>query len=529
MTKLSKKPTNIVFLLPVLRILDKTSYYLDDDEIQQIILENSEYTTNDIREDDNQIKRAILYLNHVGFIKEDHHGNYQITKDGRTLFNDSKKTEEQKERVIVNKLSKDVYNIPSTDDVYSTFLIYLRDNPNHPIRRKDSIYDAIEKNTNFYNNKDVMELRSPKNRTFEGENIIYSRFNYAISDLSRVNLIEKSDNKGYQLTQKGFKILEDEENIKTNVSKLLKNTKPKSKKKKKKKQVVADIKIENNPPVSISADEVYEKLFLEVLSDRKEHKKRSIFKAIEEALIPDVEIPDNIKKAVDKNIEKVKLKLEKEDIIIQATKKGYWKLTDHGIKLLNEDNSHKVEVPIEVKKNDNINPIDTFKKSYHDIKNSFDKQLLDKITSCSPEFFENLVLDLLLKEDKIDGLKPIDGYVTPLSRDGGIDGKIYFDGLKFPMCFQAKRYQIKSNVQRPEIQSFIGALRDYENRTNEETFKGIFVTTSDFSTGAKETAKSNDIILKNGDDIVKLMKKHKVGIKKETYKVDLIDDKYFEE
>ena len=108
MTKLSKIPTNLVFLLPVLSILDTISYYLDDDEIQQIILENSEYTTNDIREDDNQIKRAILYLNHVGFIKEDHHGNDQITKDGCTLFNDSKKTEEQKERVIVNKLSKEI-------------------------------------------------------------------------------------------------------------------------------------------------------------------------------------------------------------------------------------------------------------------------------------------------------------------------------------------------------------------------------------------------------------------------------------
>lgn len=85
---------------------------------------------------------------------------------------------------------------------------------------------------------------------------------------------------------------------------------------------------------------------------------------------------------------------------------------------------------------------------------------------------------------------------------------------------QAKRWD--STVQKPEIQKFRGALS--ERGAN----KGIFITTSDFSSGAKESAKNAKIVLIDGTELCHLMIEYGVGVSiKTTYEIKRIDKDYF--
>ena len=151
------------------------------------------------------------------------------------------------------------------------------------------------------------------------------------------------------------------------------------------------------------------------------------------------------------------------------------------------------------------------------------KQILEKIMQKDPYFFENLVLDLLSKM----------GYgkaeLTPKTHDNGFDGVIYQDVLGIDRVYtQAKRYKEKNLVQQPEIDKFIGVLHQNVTRSN----KGIFITTSDFSKGAKEKAKADsmiNIVLINGEELVDYMIKYEVGINiKEKFTLKEIDEEYFE-
>ena len=168
-----------------------------------------------------------------------------------------------------------------------------------------------------------------------------------------------------------------------------------------------------------------------------------------------------------------------------------------------------------------INPVDTFKKAYGAINKDLKRRLLNKVKSCSPYFFEKLVLDLFMKMD-YNHVKPKYGEVTKKSNDGGIDGVIQLGYLNTnPIYYQAKRYD--SNIQRPAIHQFIGALREIKSDT------GIFITTSGFSKGAIKAAKSENISMIDGDELVSLMIEFKIGVKVKNYDIKLIDDEYFED
>ena len=73
------------------------------------------------------------------------------------------------------------------------------------------------------------------------------------------------------------------------------------------------------------------------------------------------------------------------------------------------------------------------------------------------------------------------------------------------------------------MQKFVGALNDKSADT------GIYITTSSFTKGAIETAKTANIRLIDGKTLVKLMIKYKVGIKIQEYEIKMIDENYFED
>jgi restriction system protein len=150
--------------------------------------------------------------------------------------------------------------------------------------------------------------------------------------------------------------------------------------------------------------------------------------------------------------------------------------------------------------------------------------LLDSVKQATPEFFERLVLDLLLALG-YGGSRVDAGRTVGRSGDGGIDGIINEDRLGLDVIYiQAKRWE--GVVGRPEIQKFAGALQGQRAR------KGVFITTSEFTKDATDYASAIDtkIILVDGKTLTRLMIEHDVGVSTEsTYKLKRIDSDYFVE
>lgn len=141
----------------------------------------------------------------------------------------------------------------------------------------------------------------------------------------------------------------------------------------------------------------------------------------------------------------------------------------------------------------------------------------------SPAFFERLVIDLLVSMG-YGGSRQDAASAVGKSGDGGIDGIIKEDRLGLDVIYvQAKRWE--GTVGRPEIQKFAGALQG--QRAN----KGVFITTSSFSSEAEEYTNiiSSKIILLDGRQLAKLMVDHNVGVAQVgLYEIKKIDSDYFE-
>lgn len=150
--------------------------------------------------------------------------------------------------------------------------------------------------------------------------------------------------------------------------------------------------------------------------------------------------------------------------------------------------------------------------------------LLSKLAAIDPFRFEQVVLDLLVAMG-YGGSRKEAAEVTQRTGDGGIDGLINEDRLGLDVIYvQAKRW--KSNVGRPEIQGFVGAL------AGRKASKGIFITTSAFVANARDYAAGlhQKVILIDGRRLAELMIEHGIGVAEEhAYHVKKIDSDYFDE
>ena len=112
------------------------------------------------------------------------------------------------------------------------------------------------------------------------------------------------------------------------------------------------------------------------------------------------------------------------------------------------------------------------------------------------------------------------------SGDNGIDGVIDQDALGLDQVYiQAKRYAVGNNIGSGAIRDFFGSL-DRHKAT-----KGIFVTTSTFSSSARETAEflSKRIVLIDGEQLTKLMIRHTVGCRVEDIlHIKKVDEDFFD-
>ncbi len=152
--------------------------------------------------------------------------------------------------------------------------------------------------------------------------------------------------------------------------------------------------------------------------------------------------------------------------------------------------------------------------------------LLQRISENTPAFFEELIIDLLVKMG-YGGSRPDAAAQLGRSGDGGVDGVINEDRLGLDRVYvQAKRYSEGNVVGRPAIQNFVGSL------VGMGATKGVFVTTSRFSSEAIEYARHlrERVILIDGRRLAELMIEYGVGVRlNRAIEFKKIDEDYFDE
>jgi len=168
----------------------------------------------------------------------------------------------------------------------------------------------------------------------------------------------------------------------------------------------------------------------------------------------------------------------------------------------------------------NPSPEEVIVQAVSEINEALKQALLEKVREMDDAVFEELVNSL------IERLGFGNHYTTPKSHDKGIDGMLFGDSLGLNVvCVQAKHY-IGHNVERKEIDAFIGAL---------EGRNGVFVTTSSFSKGAQEKARhtgcASHIALIDGEKLVELMLAHNMGVEEteKRFVIKRIDNDFFSE
>ena len=236
----------------------------------------------------------------------------------------------------------------------------------------------------------------------------------------------------------------------------------------------------------------------------------------------------------------------KKAMLIEPTRRGFFRLTARGgsilaskpnrvdVKLLEqfpefvafrELRHERSDGPAEsVPLTNDVTPEEALEAAYHRLRLDLEADVLDQVKSATPAFFERLVVELLVRMGYGGTLRDA-GQAVGKSGDGGIDGIIKEDRLGLDVIYiQAKRWD--STVGRPEIQKFAGALQGHRAR------KGVFITTSSFSSDAVEFALRIDskIVLIDGAQLAKYMIDHNVGVSSSrSYEVKRIDSDYFSE
>jgi restriction system protein len=167
-------------------------------------------------------------------------------------------------------------------------------------------------------------------------------------------------------------------------------------------------------------------------------------------------------------------------------------------------------------------PEEQFESAYENLRNELANEILHQLKNCSPALFEKIVIEVLVKMGYGGSLKDA-GRAIGKTGDEGIDGIIKEDKLGLDIIYvQAKRWE--SNVGRPEVQKFAGALQGQRAK------KGILITTSNYSKEAVEFVSKIDskIILIDGEQLVDYMIDFNVGVTTMAiFEIKKVDSDYF--
>jgi restriction system protein len=169
-----------------------------------------------------------------------------------------------------------------------------------------------------------------------------------------------------------------------------------------------------------------------------------------------------------------------------------------------------------------VTPEELLESSYSKLRAALADDLIDRVKSCSPQFFERLVVQLLVAMGYGGSLKDA-GQAIGRSGDAGIDGIIKEDHLGLDVvCIQAKRWT--GTVGGPDVRGFAGSMEGYRAR------KGVMITTSSFSRDAEEFVKhiERKIVLIDGKMLAQFMIDFGIGVSESnTYVVKRLNHDYF--
>ena len=299
----------------------------------------------------------------------------------------------------------------------------------------------------------------------------------------------------------------------------------------------------------------YETLMLPVLqyvSDGKEHPLKEITASMAESFKLSAEereqrIPSGQSTYIQNRTGWAKTYLKKAGLL-SLPKRGLIQITDRGREVLSRkperidgafleqfqefkdfqarSNSQQEVVPIQTPSIERQTPEETIEQSYMALRSQLADELLEQIKSSTSDFFERLVVDVIVAMG-YGGTQRDAARATQRSNDGGIDGIIKQDRLGLDTIYiQAKKWDESRPIHRPEIQKFAGALQGVRAK------KGIFITTSSFSEGAREYVATIDskIVLIDGTELAQLMIDHGIGVTPhQTYEIKRLDSDYFGE
>ena len=291
------------------------------------------------------------------------------------------------------------------------------------------------------------------------------------------------------------------------------------------------------------------KPLLEIAADRKEHSMKEARDLIAKNMKLSEEdlremLPSGTQTKYDNRIAWAKSYFVQAKVL-EAPRRAYFQITERGLELLKKgydridvkilnqypefvdfhkvktsqpiDNGQQDESPLET-------PEETLQRAYLNIRGDLAAEILAKIKSNSPQFFERLVVDIMVSLG-YGGSRADAGKSIGQSGDEGIDGIIKEDRLGLDVIYlQAKRWD--GTVGRPEIQKFVGALHGKRAK------KGVFITTGRFSDDALRYVESIDpkVILIDGRTLTELMIDYGLGTSTTAkYEVKRIDTDYFTE
>lgn len=291
--------------------------------------------------------------------------------------------------------------------------------------------------------------------------------------------------------------------------------------------------------------------FLEILGDKKEHSLQEMYERLADHFNLTEEdkkerVPSGKQLKYHNRISWARTYLKKAGLIKNVSR-GKFVITERGLRVLRE-NLEKVDIKYlqqfeefrqfrriggQVSENktsqvsssqSDLSPEEQLDESYELLQKELIDELLMTIKSCTPKFFEKLVIDLLVAMG-YGGSYEDAGKAIGKSGDDGIDGIIKEDRLGLDVIYvQAKRWE--HPVGRPTVQAFAGSLEGQRAK------KGIIITTSRFTEEARQYVKRIEkrIVLLDGIQLAELMIDYNVGVyEKEKYVVKKMDLDYFEE
>ncbi len=268
---------------------------------------------------------------------------------------------------------------------------------------------------------------------------------------------------------------------------------------------------------------------LEILSDGQDHRLRDVTRAVADRLqVPEGEreamLPSGAQTVIANRVGWAKTYLKKAGLLDNPTR-GTARITELGTKVIDErppridaaflmqfspfrEFKESTSPPLAAQDvaETTSTPEESLEAAYRVLHEELALEVAERVKSCSPEFFERLVVELLVRMGYGGSLADA-GQAIGKSGDGGIDGIIKEDRLGLDVvCIQAKRW--KDTVGRPVVQAFAGSMEGQRAK------KGVLITTAAFSQEAKDYVNriERKIVLIDGRQLAELMIEHDLGV-----------------